>query len=144
MISRHKFLAAQPASLGSLRNRADEVAHHQRLSAEQLRAGEPVYNLRSIQSPGSPLRALLNEAVTDTCLGQGVSKGTEKGEGRRERRERRERLVGQRRRGKEGKAQGGKEELVKTPDSIPANPFAKPLSESILINERFTWVEQCF
>ena len=89
--------------------------------------------------------ALLNRAVTDPCLGQGISDGKKKGEWRREGKER---LVGQRRRGKEGKVQGRKEELVKTPDStLPSsspNPFAKPLSESILINERFTWVEQCF
>lgn len=90
--------------------------------------------------------ALLNEAVTDPCLGQDISDGKKKGEGRREGKER---LVGQRRRGKEGTVQGGKEEPVKSPDSTPPpatapNPFAKPLSESILINERFTWVEQCF
>lgn len=58
--------------------------------------------------------ALLNRAVTDPCLGQGISDGKKKGEWRREGKER---LVGQRRRGKEGKVQGRKEELVKTPDS---------------------------
>ena len=37
-------------------------------------------------------------------------------------REGKERLVGQRRRGNEGKVQGRKEELVKTPDSSPPHP----------------------
>ena len=58
--------------------------------------------------------ALLNRAVTDPCLGQGINDGTKKGEWRREGKER---VVGQRRRGKEGKVQGRKEELVKIPDS---------------------------
>ena len=60
--------------------------------------------------------ALLNEAVTDPCLGQDISDGKKKGEGRREGKER---LVAQRRRGKEGTVHEGKEEPVKTPDSTP-------------------------
>lgn len=63
--------------------------------------------------------ALLNEAVTDPCLGQGISDGKKKGEGSREGKER---LVGERRMGNEGKVQGRKEELVKTPDSSPPHP----------------------
>lgn len=116
LISRHRFLAAQPAFSGSLSNQADKVVHYQRLSVEQLRGREPVYNLQSIQSPGSPQMALLNEAVTDPCLGQDISDGKKKGEGRREGKER---LVAQRRRGKEGTVHEGKEEPVKTPDSTP-------------------------
>lgn len=42
---------------------------------------EPVYNLQSIQSPGSSQMALLNEAVTDPCLGQDISDGEEEGGG---------------------------------------------------------------
>lgn len=137
-ISRYKFphfLAAQPAPSGSLGNQAGKVAHHQRLSAEQLRGRKPACRLQSIHSPGSHCTALWNGAVTDTCLrrvgrGRGLEEegGGKGGGGRWERKGS----------GREGRR--GQSRLL----TLPPNPSAKPLSKLILLNERFTWLNGAF
>ena len=135
------FLAAQPSSSGSLRSQAGKDVCHRWLSAEIAQEEQnPAFNLQSIHSPGSHCACSSewgsNRHATDSSAGNwtveedgGRDRAGEGGMGEEEQR------------GREGTER--EEEPVKTPDSTP-NPFAKPLSKLILINERFTWVEHCF
>ena len=98
----------------------------------------------SLQPSEDPEPRQLNKAVTDTCLGQGISYQSGRRRGRGGGTEERDWWVrgGGERKGRRREGSRSWSRLLILPP--PPNPFAKPSSESILINERFTWVEQCF